>query len=285
MADAQRLTLAYISAHPADAARVLERMPVAESGALFARIPARAAAPVLSAMLPTAAARNLGALEDDAAMALLASLGAQPAVTILRHVAEPRRTRLVEGLPTATAVASRLLLGYSEDTVGAWADPDVTALVAQARVDDALERLRNGSDAPVERVYVIDADERLIGTIEIAALLRAPTSAPLGTLALHPPPVIAANTPLASAVAHRGWERSTALPVIERSERLIGVLRRFALMRALAHGRAAPGEHQDADDLAAAFARGYWNAVSGLLAAALTVLPRVPALRKSGDER
>jgi magnesium transporter len=284
MADAQRLTLAYLSAHPADAARVLERMPVTESGALFARIPARAAAPVLSAMLPTAAARNLGALGDDASMALLASLGAQPAVLILRHVAEPRRTRLLEGLPTATAVASRLLLGYSEETVGAWADPDVTALVAQARVEDALERLRNGADGPVECVHVIDADERLIGTVEIAALLRAPASAQLGGLALQRPPVIAASTPLAGALEHRGWERHAALPVVERSERLIGVLRRFALMRALAQKRTVPGERHEADDLSVAFARGYWNAVSGLFAATLTVLPRVPALRKSGDE-
>jgi len=285
MADAERLTLAFLSGHPADAARVLERMPVAESGALFARIPARAAAPVLSAMLPTAAARNLGALEDDAAMALLASLGAQPAVLILRHVSEPRRTRLLEGLPTATAVASRLLLGYAENTVGAWADPDVTALVAQARVDDALERLRNGSDGPVERVYVIDADERLIGTIEIATLLRSPASAPLGTLAVKPPLVMAANTPLAGALEHRGWERFAALPVVERSDRLIGVLRRLALRRALAQGLGASGEWQSDDDLATALGRGYWNAVSGLFAAALTVLPRVPAMRKSADER
>ena len=285
MADAERLTLAFLSGHPADAARVLERMPVAESGALFARIPARAAAPVLSAMLPTAAARNLGALEDDSAMALLASLGAQPAVLILRHVSEPRRTRLLEGLPTATAVASRLLLGYAENTVGAWADPDVTALVAQARVEDALERLRNGSDGPVERVYVIDADERLVGTVEIATLLRSPASAPLGTLAVKPPLVIAATTPLDGALEHRGWERSAALPVVERSERLIGVLRRAALRRALAQGRGAPGERPSDDDLATALGRGYWNAVSGLFAAALTVLPRVPAMRKSADER
>ena len=285
MADPERLTVAFLSSHPADAARVLERMSAAESSALFERVPARVAGPVLSAMLPTAAARDIGALEDEPAMALLASLGAQSAVTILRHVPEARRSRLLEGLPTATAVASRMLLGYAEDTVGAWADPDLTALLAGARVDDALQRLRNGSDGPAEQIYVIGPDERLIGTIEIAALLRAPAGTPLGTLATKPYAVLAANTPLQGAADHRGWDRSAALPVVERNDRLIGVLRRAVLKRALAGGRTPSRESDGTDIVTGALARGYWTAVSGLFAAALSVLPRVPPLRKSGDER
>ena len=77
MAEAGVLTLAYVSAHPADAARVLETVPPAESAALFASLPARAAAPVLPAMLPPRAARVLGALDDEHALALLSAAGAQ----------------------------------------------------------------------------------------------------------------------------------------------------------------------------------------------------------------
>ena len=178
MADAERLTLAYLGAHPGDAARVLERMPAADCAGLLARVPARVAGPVVAAMLPTAAARNVAALEDGPAMALLATLGPHAAVTVLRHVAEPRRTRLIEGLPTATALASRLLLGYEEDAVGAWTDPDVVALLPDTRVDDALQRARNGGAARVERVYVIDREQRLLGSLALAALLPPPARSP-----------------------------------------------------------------------------------------------------------
>jgi len=104
MAEPEALTLTYISAHPAEAARVLERIPGADAAALFATVPARAAAPVLTAMLPSAAARILGSLDDAPALALLAASGVQAAVTMLRYIPEPRRSRLLGGLPTATAV-------------------------------------------------------------------------------------------------------------------------------------------------------------------------------------
>ena len=42
MAEAQTLTLAFVSSHPADAARVLEGLPAADAAALFASLPARA---------------------------------------------------------------------------------------------------------------------------------------------------------------------------------------------------------------------------------------------------
>jgi len=280
MADAERLTLAYLGAHPTDAARVLERMSAADCAALLARVPARVTGPVIAAMLPPAAARNLVALEDGAAMTLLATLGPQAAVAVLRHVAEPRRTRLIEGLPTSTALASRLLLGYDEDTVGAWTDPEVTALLPDTRVDDALERVRNDGGR-VERVYLIDPGQKLLGTLELTALLRAPAASRLSELATRPSAVIAATTPLAGAASHRGWGQTAVLPVVDRAERLIGVLRRESLVRALARAPAAPKADEEMT-VAGALARTYWGAVSGLFAACLAVLP--PARPAAGGK-
>jgi Mg/Co/Ni transporter MgtE len=284
MADPERLTLSYLDAHPGDAARVLERMPAPDCAALFVRVPARVAAPVLSAMLPTAAARQLGALDDQPTMALLAALGPQAAVTILRHVAEPRRLRLLEGLPTATALTSRLLLDYEEDAVGAWTDPEVTALLPETRVEEALERVRNDDAERVERVYVVDTEQKLIGMLELAALLRAPASSRIGDLSPRRPAVIAANTPLAGAASHRGWGGSATMVVVDRSGRLIGVLRREALMRALARGPAAQAAAAEAT-VVGSLARGYWGAVSGLFAACLAALPGARPVGGAPDER
>ena len=128
MAEAGILTLTYVSAHPDDAARVLESISPAEAAALFTDLPARAAAPALVAMLPPRAAELLGALDDGRALGLLTAAGPQGAVAILRHIAEPRRSQLLQGLPTTTAVASQMLLGFSEDTIGAWTDPAMLAL-------------------------------------------------------------------------------------------------------------------------------------------------------------
>jgi magnesium transporter len=283
MADAESLSLAFMRAHPAEAARVLEAQAPAQSAALLARAPARLAAPVLAAMRPNAAARGFAALEDEQVLALLGELGTQPVVAILRHVAEPRRSRLISGLPTAAALAAKLLLGYVEDSVGAWTDPDVLALPGATRAADALERVRL-IEAVVQRVFVTDGDGRLQGWVPLPALLRAPGGATLAAVMQRPEGVISAKTPLAGALAHPGWEQASLLPVLETGERLVGVLTRDALTRALGRSAraapAAPGE-----TLAGMLALSYWDALSGGAEAMVTVLPSVQALGRRPDER
>ncbi|MEX0959999.1 MAG: CBS domain-containing protein [Burkholderiales bacterium] len=272
MAEPQVLTLAFVTSHPAEAARVLERIPGADAAALFENIPARNGAPVLIAMLPSAAARVVGDLTDETALALLTATGMQGAVTVLRYVPQPRRGHLISGLPTATAVASRALLGYAEDTAGAWIDPEIIAASPDTPARTALERVRAGREAQVEQVYAVDNEERLVGTVDLHVLLRAPDATTLAALMHRPPAVLTANTPLVSAASQRGWERTSVLPVVDRGRRLIGVIRRAALLRALARNRGA-SQPVDEASLAGLLARGYWDAVSGLAETSLSALP------------
>jgi magnesium transporter len=274
MASSETLTLAFLSAHPARAARVLERLPGPEAAALFTRVPARAGGPVLAAMLPPTAARLLNSLDDAAALGLLTVIGAQSAVAVLRHLAEQRRSRLIEGLPTATAVASRLLLGYLEDSVGGWVDPDVIAVAPESAAGEALARVRRGGEAEVEQVYAVDPEQRLLGVVELPALVRTAETAAVATLMREPFGVLSAAAPLASAAAHEGWERAAVLPVVERNERLLGVLRRSTLRRALVQAEGGELEAGEAT-IVGLLAHGYWEAVSGLAEAALALLPRI----------
>ncbi|MCZ7565545.1 MAG: hypothetical protein M5U08_18585 [Burkholderiales bacterium] len=282
MADAAALTLAFIEAHPVDAARVLETLPAPESSALFARVPPRLGAPVLAAMLPPTAARNVLALDDERGMALLAALGAQAAVAVLRHVPEPRRSALIDGLPTVSAVASRMLLGYPEDSVGAWTDTDIVALPPEARAADALARVRAARD-DASVVHVVGPGERLLGLVDLATLVRAPETADMGQLMRRPEAVLAAVAPLGGAASHRGWLRSSVLPVVERGDRLVGVLRRGTLARALARGGGRASVVVSAG-LAETLGRGYWDALSGIISAAVTLLPPAQRIKEDSDE-
>jgi len=223
-------------------------------------------------MLPSAAARILSSLRDEPALAFLAAAGVQAAVTVLRYIPEPRRSRLLEGLPTATAVASRVLLGYPDDSVGAWADPDVIALAPETRVSDALERVRGGDEKKVEQVYAVDQDQRLIGIVDLLELLRVPDSTTLASVLHKPLAMLTAMTPLTGAATQRGWQLSSVLPVVERDGRLIGVMHRATLARAMARSRATTQPANDAT-ITGVLTRGYWDAASGLAEAALWLLP------------
>jgi len=272
MAEPEALTLTYITAHPAEAARVLERIPGADAAALFATVPARAGAPVMTAMLPSAAARILSSLHDEPALALLTAAGVQAAVTVLRYIPEPRRSRLLEGLPTATAVASRVLLGYPDDSVGAWADPDIIMLVPETRVNDVLARVRGGDEKKVDQVYGVDNEQRLVGIVDLLELLRVPDSTTLAAVLHKPLAMLTAMTPLTGAATQRGWQLSSVLPVVERDGRLIGVMHRATLARAMARSRATTQPANDVT-ITGVLTRGYWDAASGLAEASLWLLP------------
>lgn len=266
-------TYAFMRSHPAEAAQVLEGVAPAQAAALLAAAPARIGGTVLAAMLPSAAARTIDALEDERARALLGALRAQAAVLVLRHIGEPRRTRLISGLPASAALASRLLLGYPEDSVGAWTDPQVLALPGETRAGAALERARGLEDG-AERVFVVGADQRLAGSLSLAALLRAPERAPLDSLMSRADAVLAAQTPLSGAVSHPGWTAAAALPVVEADGRLLGVLTSDALARAL--GRTAPRQPRAGpENVVGVLAEGYWATLSGVVEAGTALLPRV----------
>lgn len=253
------LSLAFMRGHPAQAARVLEALPDDEASALFDRAPARLGAAVLTAMLPQRAARCVAALGDTRVLELLAPMGTQPTVAVLRHMPDARRRLLIAGLPTAVAFASTVLIGYSDDTLGAWADPDVVTLSPDIHADDALERLRQAT-ATHPFVCVVDAERRLRAIVGVSALLKAPAGATLATLMHRPNALLTAHAPLAAAAAHPGWEHSSVLPVVGPDERLVGVMTREALARALR--RAEPAASTLAHEgLTALLARSYWQAL------------------------
>lgn len=274
------LSLAFMRSHPAQAAQVLESLSAGEAAALFDQAPARLGATVLVAMLPHHAADCIAALAETRALELLAAMGTQPAVAVLRHLPGPQRRRLIARLPTAISVASTLLLGYADDTLGAWADPDIVMLPGDTRANHAIEHLRELSRHPL--VFVAGLDRTLVGVVALGALLKAPEGATLASVMDAPVHVLAAHAPLSASLAHPGWESSSLLPVVEPGARLVGVMTRDALTRALRRAVSTPAETGRDVTLPMLFAHGYWQALSGLLESALSVLPNVPALNQRG---
>jgi CBS domain-containing protein len=115
-------------------------------------------------------------------------------------------------------------------------------------------------------------------------VVRAPAQVALETLTRTPAAVLPAASPLGGASTHRGWRHAAGLPVVEQGERLVGVLRRATLMRALARNRSLTTPDQQVDVLAVV-AHGYWQAISGLIGAAVAALPFIEPVGGRRDER
>ncbi|MBK6631395.1 MAG: magnesium transporter [Betaproteobacteria bacterium] len=272
MASSEELTYAFLEAHPSDAARVLERLAPAAAAALLQSAPLRLASPVLRQMLPLAGARCLERLDDADAAGLMSGAGAQAGVGLLRYLGAERRAKLLAQLPTTLNVAYELLLGYPEGTVGAWMDPRALVLPADMTSGEALDRVRRADETLVADPYVIDRNQRLLGYIELADLLRASDATPLTRLLRPSPHRLPAQALLDGLREHPGWRESSTLPVVERDERLVGALTNAALQRALSLAQETPAP-SGAEDTLAGIAGAYWFGVSTLIQEIVGLLP------------
>ncbi len=97
----------------------------------------------------------------------------------------------------------------------------------------------SGARAPADETFasdphVIDRDQRLLGYVELAELLRAPAADFARAPGAAEPASIAGAGTAGGMREHPGWREASALPVVERGDRLVGALTHAALLRALA---------------------------------------------------
>ncbi|MBK5106374.1 MAG: magnesium transporter, partial [Burkholderiales bacterium] len=224
--------------------------------------------------------RCLERLADADAVGLLRGVGAQAGVALLRYFSTERRTGLLAQLPTALTIAFELLLGYPEGAVGAWMDPRALALPADMTVGESLERVRRADESLIADPYVIDRNQRLLGYVELADLLRANSAATLARLVRPSPHRLPAQALLTGLPEHPAWHEASTLPVVERGERLVGALTHAALQRALSLERSVPAT-RGAQDSLAGIAGAYWFGVSALIQALVGLLPVERSERES----
>jgi len=250
----------------------LDALDTEHAGAFLASVPSWAAAPVLAEMVPFRAARCLAVASEETQANIVRRLGIQQGSAVLRHLDAASRVRLLAGLPTGRSVALRLMLGYPDDTVGAWVDPEVMTVSQNAPVNDTLERVRDAESEPGAILYVLGEDRRLLGTVNIARLLRSVPAQPLAQIMDKPPHTFPAQSSLASVRAHSSWGHRPSIPVVEGGDRFVGVLHHTALRRAF-ETPPETGANPAMDDTLAVIGTLYWQGVAGLIQYAVSLLP------------
>lgn len=265
------LTVAFLRAHPAEGARVLEQLDTAEISALWSALPGRVAAPVVARLSPRLAARSVETLADEKLVRLLRRLTTPSIAALLRHLPEVHRARLIDELPAATGMACRLLLRYPEDSVGALANTDVFIARPGDSVRDVLTRLKSLRDDVGDFLYIVNGERQLRACVRPASLLHVAGTMSIGAVDSVDVQALPAQAAPHSIRNHAGWTRFSTLPVVDRQNRLVGDLRQGALVHVLEHQpRALPESNTGT---LTAFATASWTVMAGLLQSAVNVLP------------
>ncbi|MDX2464773.1 MAG: CBS domain-containing protein [Porticoccus sp.] len=228
------VVLAFVQQHPEAAARELELQAQETTAELIEALPLHQGRQLVTHMLPPYAARLCAYLSLDTAAGLLSEFNANQAAAILRGMPKSNRDDLLKVLPEKTTILCRLLLSYSDDSVGAWMSADIVMLPSNCSVAEALQRFTSTNSSIIgDGLPVVDNDRNLTGLVCLRDLLRAKGESSISHLRQDAPSTLSSRTSLAAAAHHDGWQQHDILPVLNRNKQLVGLLRHVDLRRSL----------------------------------------------------
>lgn len=228
------LALFFLQARPRSAARVLEQQPIDVVASFLKSLPHHYVALVLTYMLPQYTARICAHFDPAFSASIFSSMNIQIITSILRYSEASVKLKIFKFLPDKVKIACKLLLTYSEELVGAWMMVDIPTLPNDCTVEEALLMLTSEYKLTyTNNVYVVDRDGFLQGMVNIISLLSAMKVASIATVMKRKPDVLSGRTSLISASKHPVWEKGDVVAIVNRDQKIIGVLRHVDLRKAL----------------------------------------------------
>ena len=221
----ERLAFAFVGAHPAETARLLERGEPSSAAEILSRVPAETAAAVFRALAPAPAAACAAWLSDEALAGITEELPLDRASATLRRLASERREVVLARLSEERRTRLGTALSFAENTSGAMADPLVLALTEDMTVAEAQHQLRGSEQHLFYYVYMVTRDHKLSGTLALPELMAAAPAEKLSALMHRDLVTLDAHLDLATVVMHPSWRDFDALPVVDAAGKLIGAIR------------------------------------------------------------
>jgi magnesium transporter len=212
--------------HPADVADVIETLPAEDGARVLAALPPETAADTLAEMDAHSAGEVVEGMSPQVAASAVGQMPPDAAADVLAALPSAEREHILAELPVAGRQELETLLAYPPDTAGGMMSPQVTALVEDLTIPEAVDRLREIADQSeqVYYTYVVDAGSRIVGVLSLRDLILAPRHRTLREImradVLTIPPELDREE-VAGLLSKYGYY---ALPVVDAGKRLLGIV-------------------------------------------------------------
>jgi magnesium transporter len=228
-----RVNRQFLLEHPAQAADVIDGFGRAAAIELISDLDADALANVWRHLSPARIDEIVPALPEKLLKQALHSLDPGVLAVSLPRISEDSRNRCLALLPRRVEAEVRRLMDYPPGSAGRVMDSRIPSYRGEQPVAITLEQLRQSKPKDVRQLFVVDAERRLMGIVDLQELLIAEPTDLLKEIA-HPPSAAVSPFDDREEVAQKLRDfHLDQLPVIDIHGRLIGAIRHDALLKTL----------------------------------------------------
>ncbi len=163
----------FAELHPADIAEIINHAPASAHNILFDLLDDDTKPDVLAELDDQAEADILEELTDEQISDIVEEMAPDDAADVLGEL-EERSEEILELMEDEESEEVRELLQYDEDTAGGIMTPDFVAVPASMTAAEAIEYISTlDLDEPLYHLYVVDAQGRLTGWVQLWELLKS----------------------------------------------------------------------------------------------------------------
>lgn len=212
--------------HPADIADILEELAPAEREAVFGSLDEEVAAEALEEIDPKMQVELMRSIESDRAADIVEEMDPDAAADLLGDLPQETSEEILEEMEPEERQEVSELLAFHERTAAGRMTTDFIALSPEHTVGDAIDRLRSfeGAVETISSIYLVDAQEKLVGSVPLVSLVLASGGTRLGTLS--PEHVIYAEADASDKDVAEMFDKYNlaTLPVVDEEQRLAGII-------------------------------------------------------------
>jgi magnesium transporter len=220
-----RLRLAYerlSRLHPADIADILEDLAPAERESVFGSLDEEVAAEALEEIDPKMQIELMRSINSDKAADIVEEMDPDAAADLLGDLPQETSEEILEEMEPEERQEVSELLAFHENTAAGRMTTDYIALSPEHTVGDAIDRLRSfeGAVETVSTIYLMDSQEKLVGSVPLVSLVLAPGGTRLGTLTPEHVIYVEASASVIDVAEIFEKFNLLTLPVVDEEQRL-----------------------------------------------------------------
>ena len=212
--------------HAADAAEILEELDSDELRDIFNRLQLADAADVLAELDTDSQVELAESLHAEHLSDLLEQMEPDDAADVLFELEPAQVAATLAAMDPEDSDDVRQLLEHDEDSAGGLMTSHIVTLRRRLTTQQAIDWLRQHrpDDDAIYYLFVVDAEDRLVGVVSLRALVMSPPDTPLSHV--MDPNVVSATVETDQEECARLLARYDllALPIVDDQRRIIGAV-------------------------------------------------------------